>query len=76
MLEKQRPVGIGKDLFTISVFVTMVAAKHFSMAIVCFFGFGSSLLTVSKSFIPFSDFFPKQSRLSDTPKLSNKFSKS
>ncbi len=36
---------------------TIAAATCFSVATVCFFGFGSPLLTVFKSFIPSGNFF-------------------
>ncbi len=50
-------VGAGNELFAFSGIRAIVAETNFLVAMVCFFSFGSPLLTVLKSFIPFDNFF-------------------
>jgi hypothetical protein len=50
-------VGAGNVLFAFSRIHAIAAATNFSVATVCFFSFGSPLLTVFKSFLPFDNFF-------------------
>jgi hypothetical protein len=57
ILVKQRLVGAGNEPTPSAEIRVIAAATRFSVATVFFFGFGSPLLTVFKSFIPFGNFF-------------------
>ena len=56
-LVQEHLVGASNEPFAFRGIRVIAAATRFSVATVFFFGFGSPLLTVFKSFIPFGNFF-------------------
>ncbi len=56
-LAQQHLVGAGNEPSAFSGIRAIGAGTCFLVAKVCFFGLGSPLLTVFKSFIPFGNFF-------------------